>query len=180
MAVTVDLPLWSATEYADPGLTRRANMRLFNRPRGMVRLRLIASVVMEHCGDLPESAWSLFLEEVDYIEQFLIETGLITDQACGYAALVRIIHDNVHEQSRRDEDRRLRALFRRRGLHAMHATARVAPSPSTEPATDVCAVCYDAEKQVNVSGQCRHPPELCPRCARRLDRCPVCRQPGPP
>lgn len=69
-----------------------------------------------------------------------------------------------------DTNQRLRATYKRNGLHGMFKAKAV------EDLEPTCLMCCDAAPTANYSARCSHDFVGCPACLAKLAKCPVCMQ----
>lgn len=118
-----------------------------------------------------EAVHDFVLREADLLQEELVYKGEQTEVLC---RLVQMINEEIPEYIERVnscKNIRLRAVYKRNGLHGMY---KINVAPDVCSADTVCLICCDGVPSFNTTTRCIHDPILCAECRDKFDRCPVC------
>lgn len=111
------------------------------------------------------------LREASVIEETLVlaqKSNPMVNHLLNYLGAFVIEHIDRRNNER---NQRLRAAYKRNGLHGMFKTRTVEELTGKS----VCLICCDALPEFNFSSRCQHAPIGCVACLTKLEKCPVCR-----
>jgi hypothetical protein len=111
------------------------------------------------------------LREASIIEEALVYGQKTNPSVCHLLNNLASFVVEYIDHRNNDHNQRLRAAYKRKGLHGMFKARTVADISAND---HLCLLCCDAEPTNNYSNRCQHDPIGCPACLSKLDKCPVC------
>jgi len=110
------------------------------------------------------------LREASVIEEQLVYARENDPTVCNLLRYLATFTVEHMEHRNDDRNQRLRAEYKRNGLHGMFKVRTVEDIADD----DLCLLCCDAAPSANYSSHCAHDPIGCAECLAKLDKCPVC------